>query len=202
MTATRQSNVRTGEDAPGVRLGSRRAHRPRNRLAPTSASAARGARRAPVLVGTTGTDATLLDIIRHADGWMPIEEPSRFINGGNDSSARRRPRDGTPKSSTSTCMPHRVTRQNSTLTAPPAQPKSSSPSREPTTTCSASSITTPEQSQADRIIRRCAESADRQRQVTSMAIGFRPEGQACCSAVVRIAISRHQSPSPTSRKGL
>ena len=29
--------------------------------------------RPPVLVGATGTDATLLDIIRHADGWMPIE---------------------------------------------------------------------------------------------------------------------------------
>lgn len=29
--------------------------------------------RPPVLVGATGTDSTLLDIIRHADGWMPIE---------------------------------------------------------------------------------------------------------------------------------
>lgn len=27
----------------------------------------------PVLVGATGTDRTLLDIVRHADGWMPIE---------------------------------------------------------------------------------------------------------------------------------
>jgi probable F420-dependent oxidoreductase len=27
----------------------------------------------PVLVGATGTDATLLDIVRRADGWMPIE---------------------------------------------------------------------------------------------------------------------------------
>ncbi|MEN9646409.1 MAG: hypothetical protein RL238_3078 [Actinomycetota bacterium] len=27
----------------------------------------------PVLIGATGTDSTLLDIIHHADGWMPIE---------------------------------------------------------------------------------------------------------------------------------
>lgn len=27
----------------------------------------------PVLVGAAGTDSTLLDIVRHADGWMPIE---------------------------------------------------------------------------------------------------------------------------------
>ena len=27
----------------------------------------------PVLIGATGTDATLNDIVRHADGWMPIE---------------------------------------------------------------------------------------------------------------------------------
>jgi alkanesulfonate monooxygenase SsuD/methylene tetrahydromethanopterin reductase-like flavin-dependent oxidoreductase (luciferase family) len=26
-----------------------------------------------VLIGATGTDPTLLDIIRYADGWMPIE---------------------------------------------------------------------------------------------------------------------------------